>query len=419
MADNTTLNQGALGDTIRTIDRSTDAVPVPAKTQVVAIDIGGEAGESLLAPGNLLPVDPNSSVADGTASSAVPQVSVTAGKGTDGLVHSIEVDPQGVQQVREQAATQAQDPTTPLNTVLVGDPNGDFAGMAILDMVVQDATGIGFNVRVINPPKADASGAAVLSDAIPYQINIPAGATYLLDTTGYQSVGITTQTLAANVFATNDLKTLSALSGTPLVLGAYVTAVAAGAGYVFPAAARYVALTATTSGTATIYLRAAPWNASYTTSVPSSVAQNNEAQYGGTTVVTGGVAGLPGVGGNVAPGSARTANPVPVAGADASNLTRTVLTDTAGRVQVGAFGTDFTGAAAALSVQKATNNLVPALQTQDVGGTDGSTLGEVLWQILLEMRVLNQQVYLLNSQGGALDDPASIKADPTINLPLN
>ena len=238
MADNTTLNQGALGDTIRTIDRSTDAVPVPAKTQVVAIDIGGEAGESLLAPGNLLPVDPNSSVADGTASSAVPQVSVTAGKGTDGLVHSIEVDPQGVQQVREQAATQAQDPTTPLNTVLVGDPNGDFAGMAILDMVVQDATGIGFNVRVINPPKADASGAAVLSDAIPYQINIPAGATYLLDTTGYQSVGITTQTLAANVFATNDLKTLSALSGTPLVLGAYVTAVAAGAGYVFPAAAR-------------------------------------------------------------------------------------------------------------------------------------------------------------------------------------
>ena len=180
-----------------------------------------------------------------------------------------------------------------------------------------------------------------------------------------------------------------------------------------------MALTATTSGTATIYLRAAPWNASYTTSVPSSVAQNNEAQYGGTTVVTGGVAGLPGVGGNVAPGSARTANPVPVAGADASNLTRTVLTETAGRVQVGAFGTDFTGAAAALSVQLATNNLVPALQTQDVGCTDGSTLGVVLWQILLEMRVLNQQVYLLNSQGGALDDPASIKADPTINLPLN
>lgn len=419
MTDNTTLNLGTGGDPIRTIDRSGDSTPIAAKTQVVAIDIGGEAGESLLAPGNLLPVGPNSSVPDGTASAAVPQVSVTAGKGTDGAVHSIEVDAQGVQQVREQAATAAQDPTQPLNVALVGDPSGDFAGISILDQVVQDNSGIGFNVRVINVGKADASGAAIPSDAIPFQINLPAGATYYIDTTGYQSVGITTQTLAANVFGTNDFKTLSALSGTPLVLGAYVTAIAASAGYVFQAAARYVALTATTAGTATIYLRAAPWNASYTTSVPTGTAQSNEAQYGGTTVVTGGVAGLPGVGGNVAPGVARTANPVPVAGADSANLTRTVLTDTAGRVQVGANATDFTGTAAGLSIQKSTNPLVPALQTQDVGATDGSTLGEVLWQILLELRVLNQQVYLLNSQGGALDDPASIKADPTITQPLN
>ena len=51
MADNTTLPTGAGGDTIRTIDRTT------SKTQVVALDFGGEAGpESLLTGFNALPV---------------------------------------------------------------------------------------------------------------------------------------------------------------------------------------------------------------------------------------------------------------------------------------------------------------------------------------------------------------------------
>ena len=46
--DNTTLNQTAGGDTIRTIDRSLDVPPGTSKTQVVAIDVGGEASEQLV-----------------------------------------------------------------------------------------------------------------------------------------------------------------------------------------------------------------------------------------------------------------------------------------------------------------------------------------------------------------------------------
>jgi hypothetical protein len=56
MADNTVRNITSGGDTIRTIDRGT------AKTEVVQLDVGGEAGpESLVTTVNRLPIvnDPN------------------------------------------------------------------------------------------------------------------------------------------------------------------------------------------------------------------------------------------------------------------------------------------------------------------------------------------------------------------------
>jgi hypothetical protein len=51
MSDNTTLPTGSGGDTIRTIDRTT------SKTQVIALDYGGEVGpESLVTANYPLPV---------------------------------------------------------------------------------------------------------------------------------------------------------------------------------------------------------------------------------------------------------------------------------------------------------------------------------------------------------------------------
>lgn len=51
MSDNTILNPGASGDTIRDIDKG-----LGIKTQVVALDLGGSGAESLLNAGNPMPV---------------------------------------------------------------------------------------------------------------------------------------------------------------------------------------------------------------------------------------------------------------------------------------------------------------------------------------------------------------------------
>lgn len=53
MSDNTTLNPGAGGDTARSLQRGGAAGP---KTQVVALDVGGEAGEQLASHDNPMPV---------------------------------------------------------------------------------------------------------------------------------------------------------------------------------------------------------------------------------------------------------------------------------------------------------------------------------------------------------------------------
>src|SRR5450756_461466 len=50
MTDNTQVNTGT-GDTVRDIDRGS------AKTQVVQLDAGGQAAESLVSANNPLPVD--------------------------------------------------------------------------------------------------------------------------------------------------------------------------------------------------------------------------------------------------------------------------------------------------------------------------------------------------------------------------
>ena len=312
------------------------------------------------------------------------------------------------------------DPSNAGATYLVGDPNGDFAGISLLDQALTEGSGFALNARVINQPLSDTTGAIILSDAVPINVPpLPIGATLMIDTTGYESVNITTQALAGNVFASNDKATWSALSGAPLVLGALVTAVAANTGYSFPCIARWLRVTVTTAGTMTIYLRSAGWVSGYTTTVPSGTAVNNVAQFGGTNIVTAGVAGIPSIGGNIAPGTAPTVNPVPVGGIDTSGLTRRVLTDTAGRVIETAYAPDFTGTVRQIAALAASYVTAGALATQDTGVQDGNTLLDLLASILLELKIANHQHYLLNTQGGSplADEPQSLRNDPSLFLP--
>jgi hypothetical protein len=66
MADNTTIQSQAGGDLVRDIDRSLNTGNSPvvlAKTQVVQLDAGGQANESLVSAQNPMPTsDPSSRV---------------------------------------------------------------------------------------------------------------------------------------------------------------------------------------------------------------------------------------------------------------------------------------------------------------------------------------------------------------------
>ena len=57
MADNTLLNQGLGGDTVRDVDNNnyTQTTPINAKTQVIKPDFGGQAGEQLVTTTNPFP----------------------------------------------------------------------------------------------------------------------------------------------------------------------------------------------------------------------------------------------------------------------------------------------------------------------------------------------------------------------------
>jgi hypothetical protein len=82
-----------------------------------------------------------------------------------------------------------------------------------------------------------------------------------------------------------------------------------------------------TSGVAVVNLVLKNASAFFPASSPSIAANSavNVAQFGATNIVTAGVAGIPSIGGNIAVGSAPTANPIPLAW-DGTN-TRRILTD--------------------------------------------------------------------------------------------
>ena len=300
------------------------------------------------------------------------------------------------------AASAGLSQDAPTYTVLTGDPGGDFVGTNPLELAMTEGSGIALNTRPLNLPRVDVTNALALSDApAPIQISGGAGQYAIIDTAGYESVNITTQALAGTVTASNDGITWSALTGTPLVLGALVTAVTANAGFAFPALARYIKVTITTAGTATAYLRMQTWSGSYTTSVPTSTSSNNVAQLAGTAPVTAGVAGTLAIGGNIAPGTAPTLQPVGVAGIDAGNLTRRLLTDVVGRQVV-------------LGAGITTTHNVPAVVVADGALAEGASQSDLLIQLLLEMRITNQYLYDMARGNMTTDEPQNYRNDPSV-----
>ena len=359
MVDNT-IQTGS--DTIRDIDRG------PAKTQVMQLDVGGQLQESLV-----------------SSSTAVP---------TDGV-----------------PADAGQSPDIPYYTSLVGDPGGDFAGVNILEELVKDNSGLALNTKIVNPVKTDALGATLISDAVtPIQLGpLAVGQQVIIDTTGYQSIHLTTQTLTGSVTASNDLLSWTQFPFTSLGLAAVTTATSltATASFSIPCLARYIRITAAVAGTATAYLRSQP----NTTQV--SAAPTNVAFIGGAAAANAGISGAIVVGGNVAPGVAPSVNPISISGVDAVGLSRRVLTDTSGRTQVADIGVDPGATQRQKGVMPGVFG-VPNTLIQDATQFEGMMIPELLAKILLELQIANQQRAEMLSGSFSSDDPSVYRADPSI-----
>lgn len=393
MADNTSLNATSGGDAIRDIDRSLNAVPIAAKTQVVQLDAGGESAESLVSAANPLPV---------------------------GVVQSAVAAPINVSEAN---ATAAQSPDAPLNVSIVGDPNGDFAGVNLLEQLMDSGSGQAANVNIVSGIKVDPSKAIIISDAAqPINLSGAVNSTIIIDTTGYQSIQITTQTMAASLAASNDGITWNSMFGSYIstITGVPPQNISANAGYWFPCPARYFRLQITTAGTATAYLRSQPWSGSNVT---------NLALIMGNSALTAGLNGLLAVGGQAAAGAAVGGNPLPISGADSSSTTRRILTDSSGRLTIfpnlqtapqpgsSIASPSVAQQGGAPSAQSAQN--LPATLTQDQGAVEGMSRDELLLQILIELKIANRQRYnlvaaLQSAQAYDPDDPDVMRADPSL-----
>lgn len=294
--------------------------------------------------------------------------------------------------------------------------------------------------------KQDNNGALILSDGIPYLLE--GSNTFLINLDGYSTIIIqssSTQTITptqsidgtywnATLFGLHNGTTISA---TPNAAGIWIA----------PVLGKYlrIVLSGAVAGPTlvSVMLKQAPMNGTYYNSgqAPTNLAQIagaavsattaqlglNVVNYGGTAVVTGGVAGMPAVGGNIAPGSAPTANPVPVGGVDTGGLTRRLLTDITGRALIAGsqyltnVGKSPTANASypmnTLGVLPSSYQQSAALNVQDTSQYEGQNTQELLALILLELRILNQQIYELPktlATSNYSDPPEALRQEQSI-----
>ena len=281
-------------------------------------------------------------------------------------------------------------------------------------MALDELSGIRLAVAVKNL-SMDQYGALFLSDAI-YPTTGAAGIAnkvlFTIDTSGYQSIALQIfGTWAGTVTfqASNDGSNWVSVAGWNSATGSAAVATTTANGlFSIPCVGKLFRAveTAYTSGSvqATAFLRSQPASPMIAPASPASV---NAAQVAGTNVPSAGVAGMMPVGGNVAVAAAPTAYPVVVAGVDAAGLVRRMLMDALGRLTLPALP-------AAAGIQ----NLIAAA-VMDVAQTEGQSLGELLTQIWIELKIANQYHFDLprllqsGSQASVSDEPDAHRNDPT------
>ena len=260
--------------------------------------------------------------------------------------------------------------------------------------------------------KQDLSGAFILSDAPqPVTVNQVIGGTTVIDTQGYQTISFTSGTgFVGTVSCSNDGVTFNNILGYNISTAVAATSIPAVSNVIFPCLTRFIRVTSTTAGQFTYYLRNQPFTNNQVNlqqiggaavSQASSQLGVNIVNYGGTGVITGGVAGVPSAGGPNAVATATTTNPLQMGGIDPQGLVRRLASDTLGSLFVSARVIPTSLAALGGTTQAPVpvaltgfNNQVP-LAVQDTSQFEGQTQTELLAQILQELKILNQQIYEL------------------------
>ena len=263
MADNTQISAQTTGDTIRDIDRGS------AKTQVVQLDAGGEAGESLVSSGNPLPVSGAVSI------TGTPNVAVSGTVAISG---------------------------TP-GTTLMGATGDILAGVNVLERLIDGSLALSTKETALKLDPAGGLFTADMKDIPPKLAGaVTANWSGAIDTTGYGSFSIAFYggSAAAQTQGSQDgitWLTIPVFTNTNTNYGATVAAVAftaATPAYVYGACnLRYLrtAITSFTSGTPAchIILRATPVSGAGAGNVNATLTSNAV-----TAIGTLGAAGAPG-----------------------------------------------------------------------------------------------------------------------------
>jgi hypothetical protein len=285
-----------------------------------------------------------------------------------------------------------------------------------LSLAMDETNNIPLNIKLQlgnSGIKQDNLGAFVLSDApAPITVTQPAtGGTTIIDTTGYQSLHVTTNATFASTVgfqASNDGINFSA---TGIVVttatGVATASISAATTYIVPCYARYLKIVATTAGSFTYYFRntAQTTNQNLSaiggTAISSGTAQLgvNMVQIGASTPVTAGLAGTLGVGGAAAVGSAPTTNPLLAGVVDSAGVIRRATSDPLGGLIVAnrvlpssnasIIGT--TTGNTPIGMGSFVNQL--PINVQDTTQFESQSQIELLGLILQELKILNQQIY--------------------------
>jgi hypothetical protein len=276
----------------------------------------------------------------------------------------------------------------------------------LLLAAMDKSSGMPLQVQLPKDLKQEPDGGLLIADMKGPYIwdSLTALAIFNLDCTGYQSI-IIHKTTAGIVTPTvsNDGRTYYAtnVKNTNALLPPEATLPAATGVYIMPVMSKWLRLTGPASAVqCIIYLSQAPYNLPY----PLNIA--------GTNAIHGGIAGSLAVGGNVATGIAPTSNPVQIAGVDNLKipLTRRLLTDQLGRLQISTTPTQLTVGMNKLGYDPLYRNI---LEVQDTTTTEDQSTQELLLQILKELRIMNLQLFelpnLIDKGMEATDEPISLR----------